>query len=301
MKVNTNQKPEKEPSAKKLAEQNANGGNVYKEAFKGYADKLRDGSLFAQNKFWIVVCAVLFLVFLSVNSNGSNAKTQLTVQLKRTASEITKLNGAIEEVKADLEEQARIDSVKLTQEEEELARNNAIEQGVYVATLQNAYRSLDLATNYDAFTNNKNQLDACFGSNDKNARVEWYSSVSGIPGKWEFVSKASFSGDAAKVLWLCYADEDHTLLAYCTAKYNAGTKLFTNVEWKLTSYAMAHIGTDTKTDNNGEQITSIPDALKNLAGEENPIAPDGFSEETIQNNNEVSETRDSYKDSAANG
>lgn len=319
MKVNMNQMPDKKPTPSKIkpgkkssapasaptAENPSSGGNVYKEALNGYKDKfkaqMKDGGIFRKNKFWIVTAVILFLIFISVNSNMSNAKTQLTVQIKRAKAETEELNAAIAEVKADLEEQARIDSIKLTQEEEELARNNAIEQGTLVATLQNAYRYLDLTEDYEAFTNNKNSLDICFGDNDKNARTEWYSSISGIPGTWEFASKASFTGNTAKVLWLCYADEDRTLLAYCTAKYNADTKLFTNVEWKMTGYASAHISSDDDSNTSTEQITSVQDALKQLA-EESGISTDGeFDEDTINTNNELSNTRDSYKESVKNG
>lgn len=314
MKINMDQKPEKKQAANKSGPKKKSpapgkkpedSGNVYVEGLKMYRDKwkaqMHGGGIFRQNKFWIITATVLFVVFLAVNSKTSNTRTQLTVQLKRTATETTNLNNAIADVKADLEEQARIDSVKLTEDEEELARNNAIEQGVTVANLQNAYRHLDLATDREAFKNNKNSLDICFGDNDKNARVEWYSSRNGIPGTWEFASKAPFKGNTAKVLWLCYADEDHTLLSYCTAKYNADTKLFTDVSWKMTGYAAANIGTDGEVVDT-EHITSVQDALRQLAGEgEIPVADDELDEDTIGINNEISEGRSAYKDAVANG
>lgn len=309
MKVNLDQKPDKKPVSKhkpdtKSAASPTDNGNVYKEAMKGYMDKwnAQKGDIFRQNKFWVIVGCILFVIFISVNSNAAKARTQLTVQLKRATAETESLNSAIAEVKADLDEQARINSIKLTKEEEELARNNAVEKGVHVATLQNAYRYLDVAEDYQAFTNNKNSLDICFGDNDKNARTEWYSSISGIPGEWEFASKASFKGNTANVLWLCYSDEDHTLLAYCTAKYNADTKLFTDVEWKMTSYAVANIKSDGDTVSDTEQISSIQDALQSLADDESIDIPDDeLDDETIDMNNEVSESRDLFKNAVADG
>ncbi len=295
--------PSKEPSGEKPKE---NSGNVYIDGLKEYADKfkkqLKDGGIFSQNKFWIITAVILFVIFLSVNSNVNNTKTGLRIQIKQAKAETEKLNSAIDEVKADLEEQAKIDSVKLTESEEELARNNAIEQGTTVANLQNAYRYLDIEADYDAFMNNKDLLDACFGDNDKNARTEWYSSLGGIPGTWEFASKASFFGNTAKVLWLCYADEDHTLLSYCTGKYNADTKLFTDVEWKMTSYALAHIKSDSEASSNTGQITSVEESLKKLAeSADTSTEYEEFDEETINSNNELSKTRESYKEAVAGG
>lgn len=339
MKVNMNQIPDEKPESKKPktikkpvkekkveekasapnekqaadsdGDKPAGGGGVYKEALKEYAEKykhgLRNTDMFNHNKFWIITIVVLFFVFISVNSRAAGAKNQLTVQLRRAVAETEKLNTAITEVKTDLEEQARIDSIKLTEDEEELARNNAIEQGTNVANWQNAYRSLDIQENYQAFTDNKNALDACFGDNDKNARTPWSTKLpSTIPGTWEFVTKASFSGNTAKVLWLCYADEDNTLLAYCTAKYNADTELFTNVDLKITAYAQANLGTDDdEAVNDMEQSESITDMINSLQNSDiesdSPDADEEFDEETIETNNELFTGRSSLKNAAASG
>ena len=310
-KEKTSVSDEKQSTDKSDEDKPAGSNGIYKEALKEYAEKykhgLRNTDMFNHNKFWIIVIVILFFVFISVNSRAAGTKNQLTVQLKRAVTETEKLNTAIDEVKTDLEEQARIDSIKLTEDEEELARNNAIEQGTNVANWQNAYRSLDIQENYQAFTDNKNALDACFGDNDKNARTPWSTKLpSTIPGTWEFVTKASFSGNTAKVLWLCYADEDNTLLAYCTAKYNADTELFTNVDLKITAYAQANLGTDDdEAVNDMEQSASITDMINSLQNSdiesESPAADEEFNEETIEINNELFDSRSSLKDAAASG
>lgn len=325
MKVNMDQKPGKKPDKSGIKEKLSAGtagksetANIYRESLKGYRDKWKEqlagGGIFRRNRFWVISAVVLFIIFLSVNGNANSMKTYLIRQQRSTAAETEKLNAAITEVKADLEEQAKIDAAKLTQQEEEMARNNAIEQGTLVASLQNAYsRILPPSTedpNYrtlnDKYLNelneNKDALDIFFGEHDKNARTEWYSSLSGIPGTWEFASKASFMGNTAKVLWLCYANEDRTLLAYCTARYNADTKLFTDVEWHMTSYASSHVRSDEGTGTDTEQITSVQDALKALAGDDSMQGADpAFDADTIRNNNDVSDGREAYKESVAEG
>lgn len=250
------------------AESDGDGKFDYGAAIKEQADKIKAKGLLQQNKFWIIVCVVLFFIFISVNSKVSNEKTQLTVKLNRLTKETEDRSTALEQLKIELEEQARIDALKLDEEEEELAKNNAIDQGVHVADLQNMYKKLDAATNPEMFRDNKDALDICFGDDDKNARTPWYSSAGGISGTWEFASKASFVGETARVLWLCYSDDDHTLLAFCTAKYNARTKLFSNVEWNMTAYAIANIRADEEYDDEMGEFTSLLDTLKTYYEEE---------------------------------
>lgn len=315
MKVNANQVPGKDPARRKdpapkkpkagkgnaAPAQAAEGGNVYKESLDMYKEKwktqIMEGGLFRKNKFWIVLGIVLLVVFLSANSSANNKKTRLTMQLKAATVQTGQYENAIEEVKADLEEQARINSVKLDEEQEELARNNAVEQGVYVASLQNMYKNLDIQTQRDAINNNKKALAECFGPNEKNAGTPWYPSTGCIPGTWEFASRASFLGDSAKVLWLCYADEDHSLLAYCSADYSAVTKLFTNMDYRLTRYAEMHIQTDDTPQESQEQILSIQEMLQQLAGDDIPEDP-GFDADA---NNSLYENRESDRQSAAEG
>lgn len=309
----TKQKPVKEPKPKKEkserkspvpAKNSGNDADASKESPGSFTDKLKSGEIFRKNKFWIILIAVLGVIALAVNSNFSNAKTRLTMQIRHTESHIANLNNAIDDVKADLEEQARIDSVQLTEEEEASAKHDAILQGEYVATLQNAYPRLDMETQREAFNNNKQALEACFDANTRNSGVEWYPSANGIPGTWKFVSQRSFYGTTAKVLWLCYAD-DNSILAYCTARYNADTKLFSELEYKVTRYALANMKPEEPTGTDAEAGTSIQDAFQNMAnngeGTNTPDASQDFDQSTIDNNNDVSDARDSYKDSAANG
>lgn len=338
MKVNMNQMPdEKRTSKKPRPEQKSSvstkkkffgkknsaidpapvqesNNNVYKEALKGYANKVKSGSIFQQNKFWIIILVILFLAFISVNSKSSGTKMQLTVQLKRATTETEKLNNAIAEVKADLEEQAKIESVKLTDEEEDLARNNAIAQGKAVELLQNQYRTVEYSD--PKYKEIKAELSGYFDENT-DGTAEWYivtdnfetGKLSGIPGKWEFASNASFKGNTTNVLWLCYADDpenpqDHSLLAYCTARYNADTKLFSNLKRNETSYAEANRPGNEHVD--ADQSMSLAEQLQNLANNNSdlittPDASENFSQDTIDTNNEISENRQSYKDSVRDG
>lgn len=283
------------------------GGNVYKESLKKYADKWKNDGIFKQNKFWFGVALVLFMIFLSVNSNANNTRTHLMVQLKRTTADTESLNNAIAETKADLEEQAKIDSVKLTEEEEELARNDAKAQGQHVAYLQNRYLELDISD--PDFNKNKNELNDCFDKDSQNWRVPWYSPTQnpetkewdGIIGKWEFVTNASFKGNTADVLWLCYADDpnhpnDHSLLAYCEAKYNADTGLFSKVDCKLTGYANANIGTDGQYNVNDSR--SWAEQIKDSVDQGVITPPDNNN--SVSSNDAVSEVRQSYRKSVAN-
>ena len=54
------------------SEEEFSGGNVYAEALKDYRDKWKEQSkkgngILQNNKFWIVVCVILFLMFISAN------------------------------------------------------------------------------------------------------------------------------------------------------------------------------------------------------------------------------------------
>lgn len=322
MKVNMNQNLDKKPESKKSkvktkspapVKDTSDSGNVYAESLKMYKDKWKKqgfgNGIFRKNKFWIGLIVVLFFVFISVNSNATSTKTQLTVKLKRMTTETSNLNTAIEKVKADLEEQARIDAIKMTEEEEELAMNDAKVQGARVADLQNRYRKYDVGD--QEFSDIKKSLAACFGKDAEKGQTEWYiitknedGKWNGIPGTWEFVSNASFKGTISDVLWLCYADDDHSLLAYCTAKYDATTKLFTKVNWKMTRYAASNIGTDEDIANAGH-ISSIMDSFDDLIdqgiGGNTPSADKDFDEETINNNNDAYNTRSDYENAVSHG
>lgn len=329
MKINMNQMPDEEPASKKSRSKKAKPAKTTASAPKttiedaepetedaeprtgdtepetgdaGSANKEGLKGLVRKNKFWIVVCIVLFIVFLSVNSNMNNAKTRFTIKLRNLTSETSELKSAIEEVKAALEEQAKIDAHKLTDEEEESAYSDAIKQGELVATLQNTYKNANSFDNQEEFQANVNALDACFDTNSKEARVRWYGDEKSIPGTWKFASKAGFRGSNAKVLWLCYSDEDSKLLAYCTASYNAETKLFTNVKRQLTKYAEANIGTDDATgEEKPSDVNSMIGSIKALAEDGTVGTDEELNDETINKNNEMSESRESLKSSIKDG
>lgn len=283
-------------------------GNVYLDSInrykEEYAKKLNMASLLRSNKFWIAVLVVLFFVFLSVNSNSTKARNQLTVQYNRTSNEVDKLTTAVTELKMELDEQARIDSVVMSNEEEELARNDAKVQGAQVAYLQNKFGEVkvtdpELVKKKDEI---KKELDPYFSEDAKRlGKGAWYPFLEGgIPGKWEFASNASFKGNTMKVLWFFYANDpenpdDHSMLAYCTAVYHADDGLFYDVEIKTTSYAEANASRDEEeyVPNNDEE--SIMEQLQSLAGEgSTPPADEDYVDE-------ATEGRDEYKDKAAHG
>lgn len=289
-------KPEKPKKAKPKAAPKPEASNskaASKDGLKG---------LMRQNKFWIAICIVLFVVFLSVNSNMNNIKTELTIRLRNIESDTASLKGAISEVEADLEEQEKIKANMLSDEEKEAAYEDAVEKGELVAELQNKYKEMNASDNQDEYEANVEALDKCFDEDGKEFRVRWYSDDEAIPGTWQFESKAAFSGKNTKVLWLCYADDGSTLLAYCTAVYNADTKLFSKVDKKLTRYAEANIGTDDGAAANTNDMNSMVGSLKTLVEDGTLEAGDEeVTDETIEQSNEMSQSRESLKSAVEGG
>lgn len=250
-----------------------------------------------KNKFWIVLCVIFFIAFLSVNSSMNNMKMGLTIQLRNLTSDISDLQGAIDEAKSKKEEQEKINAITMSDEEAKIALDEATRQGELVAKLQNTYKNINSSNNTDDYNNNVNSLDACFDDNSKDARVRWYGYDEYIPGTWEFSNKVSFNGNMARILWMCFSDKDHTLLAYCTASYNVDTKLFSSVEYKLTKYAEANVGTDDSSEK-GSEIKSVIDSLKQLSKKGIIDADNGkLDKNTVDTNSQLSEAREALKNS----
>lgn len=309
------------------SEGESSGGNVYAEALKDYRDKWKEQSkkgngILQNNKFWIVVCVILFLMFVSANSKIGGTKTRYLSQIKRINTEATNLQDAVEELRLELEEQAKIDAIKLTEEEEELARNNAEAQGTHVAYLQNKYSNIPALkdqSEYEtegewkearneqqkAYNDIKAELVACFDGNSGISNWQWYTcGIDGIPGEWEFVTNALFKGNTSKSLWLCYANDpsnpnDHSMLAYCTATYNADTKLFSNMTVKLTSYAEVNSNKYDSEYVDMDQM-SIQEQINALAEQGTTKVEGGDSFGDTETVNENDDARQSNKEKAAN-
>lgn len=329
----------------------ASDGNVYLAALKEYWDKMqkeaKSKGFFRSTKFWIILIIVLFILFISANNKMSGQRTRLQSQIRHTNTEISKLNTAVDDLKIEMEEQAKIDALTLSNEEEDLARNDAKVQGAKVADLQNEYLSIDEeyipqimeiesalqelnkkeedseirqkkgeleqqekeldTAKYNEITEVKGKLDPYFDDNGKRAgKGSWYGyNVNGIPGKWEFATNATFKGNTTRVLWLCYSD-DRQLLAYATSRYNADTKLFSDVSIMLTSYAEANINSDDDMLKGSTEELSVTEQLQKLAESgdvtiNTPPADEEFDQETIDMNNDVVGAREEYKQKVANG
>lgn len=329
----------------------ASDGNVYLVALKEYWSKMqketKSKGFFRSTKFWIILIVVLFILFISANNKMSGQRARLQSQIRHTNTEIGKLDTAVTDLKAEMEEQAKIDALTLSNEEEDLARNDAKVQGAKVADLQNEYLAIDEeyipqimeiesalqelskkeedaeirqkkgeleqqekeldAAKYNEITEVKGKLDPYFDDNGKRAgKGSWYGyNVNGIPGEWEFATNATFKGNTTRVLWLCYS-EDRQLLAYATSRYNADTKLFSDVTIMLTSYAEANINSDSDMLKGSTEELSITEQLQQLAesGEvknNTPPADEEFDQETIDMNNDVVGAREEYKQKVANG
>lgn len=346
--------PENGAENDKAADPQKSEENIYLVGLKEYKDKFKkeakEKGFFRTTKFWIILIIVLFIMFLSANNKMSAKSARLQSQIRHTNTEIGKLDTAVTDFKIELDEQAKIDSITLSQEEEDLARNDAKVQGAMVADLQNKYLEIDKeympqiieieaelndlnekedtsenrtkineleqkekdldSAKYSENTEVKGRLDAYFDENGKRSgKGIWYSyNTTGIPGKWEFATNATFKGSTTRVLWLCYA-KDRSLLAYATSKYNADTKLFSDVIIDLTSYAEANINNDSdmieKSAGNDENL-SIAEQLQKLVedGELLPStdpADQEFDQETIDTNNELSDTRDEYEGLVSSG
>lgn len=319
MKISGNNAPEG-------PEQKPQSGNVYAEAFNGYKEKLKNGGFLRSNKFWVVVLVALFMVFISVNSNTSGSKSRLTAQIRRTQADTDKLTEAVDELTRELKEQQRMEELALTEDEEELARNDAKVQGAEVARLQNVYLSIDetYIPQMDAaigdedasreitgkmaaeISANKEELAKSFDDDGvRDGQGIWYSyNTNGVPGRWEFATNASFKGNTTKALWLCYSD-DRMLLAYATSDYNADTKLFGTVTVRLTSYAEANVRSDIDPSKPvGDK--SLTEQMQDLVDQgvitsDTPPADQPFGQDTIDTNNEIQDARDAYKESVKNG
>lgn len=329
----------------------ASDGNVYLAALKEYWDKMqkeaKSKGFFRSTKFWIILIIVLFILFISANNKMSGQRTRLQSQIRHTNTEISKLNTAVDDLKIEMEEQAKIDALTLSNEEEDLARNDAKVQGAKVADLQNEYLSIDEeyipqimeiesalqelnkkeedseirqkkgeleqqekeldTAKYNEITEVKGKLDPYFDDNGKRAgKGSWYGyNVNGIPGNWEFATNATFKGNTTRVLWLCYSD-DRQLLAYATSRYNADTKLFSDVSIMLTSYAEANINSDDDMLKGSTEELSVTEQLQKLAESgdvtiNTPPADEEFDQETIDMNNDVVGAREEYKQKVANG
>lgn len=310
MKVNMNLTPDEEsvvkniekPKKSKSKKSTSADVETTNEEKPNKPFKVKD--LVRMNKFWIALCVIFFIMFLSVNSNTGNMKTYFTVKLRNITSDTESLQASIDELKTKLDEQAKIDSLALSDEERDAAYHSAEEQGKLVATLQNVYKKVNASDNPEEYNTNVNSLDACFDESSKESRVKWYEYDEFIPGTWEFVSKASFvsnnTGDI-NVLWLCYADNDHTLLAYCTASYHVSTKMFSNVVYKATKYAEA--AANPNSNNNMSSVNSVIDSLKLMIenGSIESADEDKPDKKTIHTNNEISESRNSLKEAIKNG
>lgn len=258
-------------------------------------------------KFLIIVLVLLFFVFIFVNFNVNRTKNQLIVQLHRTTTQVGQLESAIDEVTQQLEEDAHIEVIALTEEEEVLESDDEVSLCEYVAYLQNQYRyvPIDNPDFVDKMGNISSKLYPCFDENDMSGRSMWYPYVDdGVPGTWEFASNTSSQDGTSKVLWLCYADDpdnpnDHSLLSYCTSTYNADTQLFTDTVVEITSYALNVAMVKTGSPNSVEDLTEIADiadAINHTDTVDNVTPP--ADQEYV---NEASTTREDYKNKVANG
>lgn len=171
------------------SEEESSSGNVYAEALKDYRDKWKEQSkkgngILQNNKFWIVVCVILFLMFVFANSKIGGTKTRYLSQIKRINTEATNLQDAVEELRLELEEQAKIDAIKLTEEEEELARTMQKPR----VPMWHIFR-----TNTAAFQRSKTSLNMKQRMNGKKhgmnsrklimiSRLNWLHALMAIPG-----------------------------------------------------------------------------------------------------------------------
>ena len=307
---------------------------VYAKAFREYKEKVKTSfhpsALLQSNKFFIILLVILLIAFVSANSRINTTAVRLRSQIQTMTGQINSLEGAIAEEQERLEEEERLAEAEteLTAEEEDVAMNDAKTQGSMVAYLQNQYDSYFTAyeetlegleegdsegevaalnTYREQTKANQEELAPYFDNNGQtNGLADWTSILATtIPGSWEFATNAAFEGETAPVLWLCYANDpnnpdDHSLLGYCTADYNAVTKLFTNVDVQVTRYAQTHAANDSDTPNEDEQ--PLVDQLQELADE--PWVGDtsgDFNQETLDTNASLYETRQGYKDKVANG
>ena len=195
------------------------------------------------------------------------------------AARITELEEKANKMRSDADWEAAHPVVSDTEKEE--ISNSAAALGTQVADLQNAYQRIDAGTDPAGFDANVDALDACFGEDDKNARVPWYTAMAeGEPsGFWRFVTDGTFSGTSKSVLWLCQ-DGTGSLLAYASGVYHPDQNQFTDMEWHLTTFTASSLSSSGEApETTASDIGSMIDAMEQMPTAEEPqISEDELSD-----------------------
>lgn len=243
-------------------------------------------------KVWAVLLLVLSIgcgaLFFGMNGKLSHLR-ELEQQNKGTISE---LEAAIKEQ----EQQAnKTPDVTLSEEEQNTVLSAATELGETVAKYQNAYASLNPTTDTAAFQANVEQMSACLGKEDENARVPWYA-TGGIAGTWNFVSDAEFQNDQAQVLWLCRSQSGE-LLAYATAVYNASENVFEDVQYQWSMLANRNM----KSSGEGEKTQITLEGLGDTIDKIKDADVGEVREQTDEELNDVKDAQEALRNSMMEG
>lgn len=242
------------------------------------------------------VWAVLLLV-LSIGCGalffGMNGKLSHLRELEQQN------NGTISELEAAIKEQEqqanKTPDVTLSEEEQNTVLSAATALGETVAKYQNAYASLNPTTDTAAFQANVEQMSACLGKEDENARVPWYA-TGGIAGTWNFVSDAEFQNDQAQVLWLC-RNQSGELLAYATAVYNASENVFEDVQYQWSMLANRNMKSSGEGEKNQITLEGLGDTIDKIkdadVGE--------VREQTDEELNDVKDAQEALRNSMMEG
>lgn len=243
-------------------------------------------------KVWAALLLVLTLscgvVIFGMNANLS----RLREQERQNKGTISELQEAIDEQ----EQQAqKTPDVTLSEEEQTTVLSAATELGKTVAEYQNKYASLNPTTDLEAFQANVEQMGACLGAEDQDARVPWYA-TGGIAGTWEFVSDAAFQKDQAHVFWLCRS-QSGDLLAYATAVYQKEEHCFTDVSYQLSMLANRNMESSGEGEKNRVTLEGLGDTIDQIKDAD----VGKVREQTDEELNDVKDAQDALRKSMTEG
>lgn len=171
----------------------------------------------------------------------------------KTINKTNVYNADIQSMSSDIKTfQANL--ATLTDAVPEDTSNSALTVGNEVATIQNKYIELKTYVTDDSteslmskMADNDTQLADYFS--DSKSIGDWYLGVH-VNCSWTFNTTYSFFEDGASVIWLCQEKDTLNILAYATAKYDAISNKFSNLNVYVTNIGQLYVDDISETEVN---------------------------------------------------
>lgn len=139
---------------------------------------------------------------------------------------------------------ASLQAISVDSNEMKETLHSATEVGNKVAELQNKYQAIGIYGDIEGLAD---ELQTYFVSSELNGRQPWFVVYdTEYKFTWTFETTSAFSTDTLSALWLCHEDTTGDLVAYATADYDATTKKFSNVSYKMTSLGGTYVPAETE-------------------------------------------------------